>query len=382
MKSMTKNLGGLLILMGAFLSVCLLSVSAHGTGGTIEVEQDGYLIDVGYSEEEIVTGLPIQLSFLLFDLGDGTQRTDVEFTDVWVRIENDAGIVFASLLSRPEFGDTSMSYFFTESGDYELFVRYKDMQDTLVERTVMLNVSDGVPGEATPTGEYAASDLALVSVLSTILTLIIFAGVFLVLRKRLSLETFWPRPTKSTANAKSPKEPSVPAPVVKAAATDVDSSQSEVKRKTAPIVRTALTALVVALITFFIASMFFGTIELPQWPQSNAPQLSQETSTSARRNAAPASEIVSIVLTETGYEPQNITIEQGTTISFTTTTGRPHWPASNLHPTHDEYSEFDPMEPVPADESWSFTFDKAGDWTFHDHLRAYFTGEIVVVPKR
>ena len=90
--------------------------------------------------------------------------------------------------------------------------------------------------------------------------------------------------------------------------------------------------------------------------------------------------MVSIVLTETGYEPQNITIEQGTTVSFTTTTGRQHWPASNLHPTHDEYSEFDPMEPVPANESWSFTFEKVGDWTYHDHLRAYFTGEITVVP--
>jgi plastocyanin len=377
MKSMTKNLAGLCILMGALLSVCLMTVSAHGTGGTIEVEQDGYLIDIGYSEEEIVTGLPIQLSFLLFDLGDGTQRSEVEFTDVWVRLENEAGIVFASLLSRPEFGDTSMSYFFTESGDYELFVRYKDMQDTLVERTVMLSVNDGVSVVTTQSGEYSVSDLALVSVLSTILTLIIFVGAFSVLRNRISLEMFWPLRTKNQENTKTQKVKEETVPAVK----ETTSSSSAVPSKTTQIVRTALTALVVALVTFLVASVFFGTIELPQWPQTQTPTTTQNTSASPAGSATPSSEVVSIVLTETGYEPQNITIEQGTTVSFSTTAGRPHWPASNLHPTHDEYSDFDPMEPVPADESWSFTFEKVGDWTFHDHLRAYFTGEIVVVPK-
>ena len=110
MQSITKCLTKVCLSVGVLCSVWGVSALAHGTGDTIEVEQDGYLIDISYSEEDIVTGLPVQLSFLLFDLGDGTQRLEVDFTDVWVRLENDAGIVFASLLSLPEFGDTSMSY--------------------------------------------------------------------------------------------------------------------------------------------------------------------------------------------------------------------------------------------------------------------------------
>jgi hypothetical protein len=88
---------------------------------------------------------------------------------------------------------------------------------------------------------------------------------------------------------------------------------------------------------------------------------------------------VNIVLTETGYEPKDVIVRQGTKVIFSTTRGTSHWPASNLHPSHGIYPAFDPLKPVDKDKSWSFDFDRVGTWNFHDHLRSYFRGSITVV---
>ncbi len=87
-----------------------------------------------------------------------------------------------------------------------------------------------------------------------------------------------------------------------------------------------------------------------------------------------------IALTEKGYEPEELTVEVGTVVTFSTKTGKHHWPASNLHPTHDLYAEFDPRKPISPDETWSFQFMREGTWGFHDHLSPYYTGRITVVP--
>jgi len=88
---------------------------------------------------------------------------------------------------------------------------------------------------------------------------------------------------------------------------------------------------------------------------------------------------ITVTLTSEGYVPENLTVSIGTTVTFQTELGKPHWPASNLHPNHDIYPEFDPLKPISSDETWSFTFDKVGEWDFHDHLRSYYRGHIKVV---
>lgn len=85
-----------------------------------------------------------------------------------------------------------------------------------------------------------------------------------------------------------------------------------------------------------------------------------------------------MVLGEDGYTPRDITITQGDTIEFSTNLDEPFWPASNVHPTHRIFSEFDPKEPVPASETWSFTFNRVGEWGYHDHLAPIHTGTITV----
>lgn len=91
-----------------------------------------------------------------------------------------------------------------------------------------------------------------------------------------------------------------------------------------------------------------------------------------------AGEVV-IEMYQDEYIPNEITIKRGTTVRFVNKDDGPRWPASDLHPSHGIYSEFDPEEPIPAGEEWSFTFNQEGEWTMHDHLAPYITGFITVV---
>ena len=85
-----------------------------------------------------------------------------------------------------------------------------------------------------------------------------------------------------------------------------------------------------------------------------------------------------ITLTPDGFTPSELTIARGETVTFRTTTGKRFWPASNLHPSHLEYADFDPKAPIEPGDTWSFTFEQAGEWRMHDHLAPYYTGTITV----
>ena len=85
-----------------------------------------------------------------------------------------------------------------------------------------------------------------------------------------------------------------------------------------------------------------------------------------------------ISLLPSGFSPPELTIKKGQTVTFITKRNKPFWPASNVHPLHSLYPEFDPKKPIEANQSWSFTFDKAGKWKYHDHTAPYFRGVIIV----
>lgn len=100
-------------------------------------------------------------------------------------------------------------------------------------------------------------------------------------------------------------------------------------------------------------------------------QVSKEVVAAAQTNQT-------IVITAKGYDPLKSIIKKGTRVIFRNQDSRLHWPASNIHPTHLIYPEFDPGKPVKQEESWEFTFNKVGKWYFHDHLYPNLTGSITV----
>ena len=78
------------------------------------------------------------------------------------------------------------------------------------------------------------------------------------------------------------------------------------------------------------------------------------------------------------FVPDEITVRAGSAVVFVNGGAEPFWPASNIHPTHEIYPEFDPGRPIGPGGNWSFDFDKAGVWRFHDHWYPKAGGTITV----
>jgi hypothetical protein len=87
-----------------------------------------------------------------------------------------------------------------------------------------------------------------------------------------------------------------------------------------------------------------------------------------------------IIIREDSFYPRFLDIKEGDEVVFKNITNTDHWPASNIHPTHDLYPEFDPKHPIKPSQSWSLKFKKVGQWRFHDHLYSTISGEIKVIP--
>lgn len=91
------------------------------------------------------------------------------------------------------------------------------------------------------------------------------------------------------------------------------------------------------------------------------------------------SSTATVELRKDGFYPEEIQIKKRATVKFTNKTGDSFWPASNTHPTHTIYPEFDPKQPIQPNSSWSFTFNNSGSWRYHDHLNPNYTGVITVL---
>jgi len=87
---------------------------------------------------------------------------------------------------------------------------------------------------------------------------------------------------------------------------------------------------------------------------------------------------VTVTVNENGFSPNTITIKNHTQVVFKNIGTGSHWPASDIHPTHGIYPEFDPQRPVVAGDSWSFVFTRIGAWRMHDHLMPSHLGTITV----
>src|SRR5258706_8029474 len=94
------------------------------------------------------------------------------------------------------------------------------------------------------------------------------------------------------------------------------------------------------------------------------------------------SDVQIIEMNKNGFEPQSVTVDQNMTIIFYNKDNHFRYPASNPHPTHDLYPEFDPKKPIQPGDSWTFRPKKIGTWRYHDHLFPHMRGEIIVTPEK
>lgn len=104
---------------------------------------------------------------------------------------------------------------------------------------------------------------------------------------------------------------------------------------------------------------------------------------------APMTETV--VYNGSDFTPKDVVVKKGGTITFVNQSDKKMWVASAMHPTHDAYDgtareahcpnvsniAFDQCMGEEGD--YSFMFDKAGNWNYHDHLMLGATGRVMVV---
>lgn len=87
---------------------------------------------------------------------------------------------------------------------------------------------------------------------------------------------------------------------------------------------------------------------------------------------------VTISITDNGFEPETVTIASGTTVTFVNNGQANHWPASDVHPTHEILPDFDAKGGLATGDTYSYTFEEAGTWRCHDHLFPSSTCAIIV----
>lgn len=101
------------------------------------------------------------------------------------------------------------------------------------------------------------------------------------------------------------------------------------------------------------------------------------TSTNATLQKAVAAPTV-VVYTAQGFSPATTTIKKGTTVLFKNNSNNAFWPASNNHPNHNIYPDFDAKHPIIPGQNFTFTFTKDGEWPYHNHLHSTQGGIIIV----
>lgn len=134
------------------------------------------------------------------------------------------------------------------------------------------------------------------------------------------------------------------------------------------------------MLSFFLVSSFSYALDV------------ESKNTSVYNQSQVANKNYNVAITDNGFEPEFISIRKGNTVTWISRDDNAHWPASDLHPTHTRYPGSNIIKCGSPDQEdildacnglkqggkYTFTFDKAGEWTLHDHLNPQFTMAVVV----
>lgn len=118
-----------------------------------------------------------------------------------------------------------------------------------------------------------------------------------------------------------------------------------------------------------------------QTEMTNPTQVSQQgvmSPTSAQETGQVKEKAASVEYTPNGFVPKSITVKVGTTVTWTNKDTDDVWVASAPHPQHTDLPGFDALKGYKTGESYSYTFTKAGNWKYHNHLDPKNFGAVVV----
>ncbi|OGC84885.1 hypothetical protein A3F55_00170 [Candidatus Adlerbacteria bacterium RIFCSPHIGHO2_12_FULL_53_18] len=105
-------------------------------------------------------------------------------------------------------------------------------------------------------------------------------------------------------------------------------------------------------------------------------------------SAAPMN--ASVAYSSTGFSPSTVTVKVGGTVTWSAQGGSQMWVASAQHPTHTAYdgttlqehcgtgAASGAFDQCASGTSYSFTFNKAGTWRYHNHSNSSHFGTVIV----
>lgn len=134
-----------------------------------------------------------------------------------------------------------------------------------------------------------------------------------------------------------------------------------------------------------------NTLEENENTGTTTEQTMEEENNNSSEENTPTQEVI-VRYTSEGFTPQKIEVPVGTTVTFVNESSNKMWVATNVHPSHTVYPDsdinkcgteeastiFDQCESTENGGSYSFTFNKVGEWDYHNHSRSKDGGTVVV----
>jgi plastocyanin len=116
-------------------------------------------------------------------------------------------------------------------------------------------------------------------------------------------------------------------------------------------------------------------------PNAASPVTSTSPATSAPKTDSTNSDTTpvaaTITFTDSGFSPSLVTVKSGDTIRISNKSSQPIELDSDPHPAHTDDTELN-VGIVSSGSSKTFVLTTKGNWGYHDHLSAGFTGRINV----
>lgn len=129
------------------------------------------------------------------------------------------------------------------------------------------------------------------------------------------------------------------------------------------------TIIILAIFLIVVAAVFLLV---------NRPEVEETTLPSQIENGDEAVVSETVIYSDEGFHPAIVTVLEGETVRFYNDSSRNMWVASNPHPTHTIYPEFDQSTAVDSGGSFDFTFNRIGTWEYHNHTFSLHGGVIIV----
>ncbi|MDQ3065387.1 MAG: cupredoxin domain-containing protein [bacterium] len=92
-----------------------------------------------------------------------------------------------------------------------------------------------------------------------------------------------------------------------------------------------------------------------------------------------ATDIAEVGISEEGFSPATITVKKGQSVKWTNQGSAVHQVASDPHPVHDALPGLFAPTPLESEDTYTYTFEETGTFTYHDHLSPFkLKGNVIV----